>query len=49
MTIAPEPDPDLRRAPPAVPAADAAGQLLAAMLAVAGLAEPAAQAALAEA
>jgi hypothetical protein len=49
MTIAPEPDPDNRRAPLTVAADDAAGQLLAAMLAAAGLAEPAPAPALADA
>ena len=50
MPIAPEhdPDPGHPRPPLAVAADDAAGQLLAAMLAASGLTEPAAEPALAE-
>jgi hypothetical protein len=48
MTIAPEPDSDHTRAPVPVPADDAAGRLLMALLATAGLAEPAAEPALAD-
>jgi hypothetical protein len=48
MTIAPEPDPDHPRVADPVPADDAAGRLLAAMLAAAGVSEPAAEPALAE-
>jgi hypothetical protein len=40
MPTAPETDPDHTRAPVPVPADDAAGRLLVAMLATAGLAEP---------
>ena len=50
MPIAPEPDstPGHPRPPLEVPAGDAAGHLLAAMLAASGLTEPAAGPALAE-
>jgi hypothetical protein len=49
MTIAHEPDSDRRRAPLGTAADDAAGRLLAAMLAAAGLTRPAPEPALAEA
>jgi hypothetical protein len=48
MTIAPEPAPDTSRASVQVPADDAAGRLLAALLAAAGLAERTTERALAE-
>jgi hypothetical protein len=48
MPTAPEPAPDHTRAPDPVPADDAPGRLLAAMLATAGLAKPAPEPALAE-
>lgn len=49
MTTAPEPAaPDHTRAPVAVPADDAAGKLLAALLSAAGLGEPAPEPALAK-
>lgn len=48
MTAAPEPAPDNTRASASVPADDAAGRLLAALLATAGVTEPAPEPALAE-
>jgi hypothetical protein len=48
MTAAPEPAPDHTRAPAAVPTDDAAGRLLAALLAAAAVTEPAPEPALAE-
>jgi hypothetical protein len=46
MTTAPEPDSDHSRAPASVPADDAAGRLLAALLSTAGLADQATEPAL---